>query len=386
MKLWKLVLVLGLVTSFVACKKKDEAAGGGGGGGGAGGGGTAVAATSGLDLETQAMEFGYSQFADSRRMVFKIQAPIPKGWKLMTEGDSLQMMHTYMPAPKEGETPNLFNASSVTISATCNGQCLADKLVEQFSAMGKQRLEMQGEGAKLLQDGELRPGVLAFVVEKTVGDGKLYNVGVVHLLPRQDSAVMCEAMLQGPEAKLWEGIRDACAGIQVVAVDPLVGEERAKQEEANLANCPAASSLKYTAKEPNPAEDPVFESVPSTVATASQPGGVTIYLSGVPMASREEFTDKELQPNQGVFNLNLYYNGGEGEVLSGKYLMAGEGSLMASAGVRIAGGVTLSVSSSETSSVEVIARTPTKICGRINLEDNWRTITGEFVADIVPTR
>ncbi|MBN1769719.1 MAG: hypothetical protein JXB32_00545 [Deltaproteobacteria bacterium] len=382
MKPWKLVLVIGLIVAWTACKKKDEAQAGAGSGGG--GGGSAVAASAGLELEAHSMEFGYSQFHDSRRMVFKIEAQIPKGWKMMTEGESAKMMNTFMPAPKEGETPNLFTGSSVTISATCNGQCLKDQLVEQLSAMGKQRLEMQGEGAKLLQDGELQPGVLAFVVEKTTGESKLYNVGVTHIIPGQDSAVLCEALLQGEQAALWEGIRDACVGLRITAVDPLVGEERAKQELANLANCPASSSVKYTPKEPNPAEDPVFESVQAVRAEASQPGSVSIYLSGVPMADRDEFRNKELQPGQGVLNLGLYFNG-EGEILSGKYPMAGDGPT-ASAGVRIAGGTTLTVSGGAESYVEVIARTPDRICGRINLVDNWRTITGEFVADILPTR
>ncbi len=386
MKFLKYALIVGLlVAGSAACKKDGDKAGGGGGGGTAVPAGGGSAAAGGMELEAHEMEFGYSQFADSRRMVFKIKAQLPKGWKMMTEGDSAKMMNTFMPAPKEGETPNLFTSSSVTISATCNGQCLADKLVEQFKGLGQQRLEMQGEGAKLIQDAELRPGVMAFVVERIVGEDKLYNVGVVHIVPGQDSAVMCEAMLQGEQTKLWEGIRDACAALEITAVDPLVGEERAKQEEANLANCPASSSLKYTAKEPNPAEDPVFESVQAVRAEASQPGAVTVYLSGVPMADRDEFRNKELEVGQGVLNLNLYYNG-EGEVLSGKYLMTGDGPLNVSAGVRITGGTTLSVSSGDASSVEIIARTPNKICGRINLEDNWRTITGEFVADILPTR
>lgn len=393
MRLREFGLVVGwIVACGAACKKKDggqEGAGGTATAESPGGGGPApVAAAAGLEFEPQALEFGYQQFADSRKMLFRIQAQVPKGWQMMTEGESAKRMNTFMPAPKEGETPNLFTSSSFTISPTCNGPCQAAKLPEQMGALGKARQETHGPQAKLLQDGEVRPGVLAFVVEYPgAREGeKNYHLGASHLLPGQDYAVLCEALLQGEQAARWEAIRDACIGLQITSIDPRVGEERAKQERDNLAKCPASSSLKYTAKEPDPARDPAFESVPSTIAVVSQPGSLLVYLSGVPMASRQEFTEKELQPNEGVLNLSLWYNGGEGEVLSGTYAMTGEGPLLFSAGVRIAGGTTLSVSSGEASRLEVIARTPERICGRLHLEDSWRTITGEFVADIVPAR
>jgi hypothetical protein len=298
------------------------------------------------------------------------------------------MMNTFMPAPKEGETPNLFTSSSLTISPTCNGPCQAARLPEQMGGLGKARQETHGPEAKLLQDGEVRPGVLAFVVEYPgAKEGeKNYHLGASHLLLGQDYAVLCEALLQGEQAARWEAIRDACVGLQVTPVDPLVGEERAGQERENLAKCPAASTVRYAAKSPDPARDPVFESVPSTIAVVSQPGSLLVHLSSVPMAGREEFTEKELQPNEGVLNLSLWYNGGEGEVLSGQYAMMGEGPLLFNAGVRIAGGTTLTVSAGEASRQEVIARTPEKICGRFDLADDWRTISGEFVADIVSAR
>ena len=383
----KLGLLVGLILACTACSKKkaDEGSGGGGGGGGAaaaggaGGGGAAEAA----GFETKDLEFGYGQFADGRDMIFKIKAQIPRGWRLMTEGDSLKMMNTFMPVA-EGETPNLFNSSSLTIWPTCNGQCLAEKLPEQTAAMGKERMETHGEGTKMLQDEEVRPGVRAFVVEFG-GTEKSDNVGVWHLLPGQDSAVFCEALLQGDETKMWEAIRDACLGMEIVSVDPLVGEERAAQELANLANCPASTTVKFTPAEAKPDEDPNFDTIAATRAEASQPGYVRMFLSTVAMTERDEFRDGELQPGQAVLELGLSYNG-EGEILSGKYTGDGEGPVGISAGIRITGGTTLTVSMGADSWIEVVARTPDKICGRFELKDNWRTLTGEFTTAILPHR
>jgi hypothetical protein len=205
-------------------------------------------------------------------------------------------------------------------------------------------------------------------------------------LPGQDTAMFCEALLQGEQASLWQGIRDACLATEIAAVDPLVGEEKAKQELANVANCPAETKVTHTPKEAKPEEDPVFTKIEAVRAEASQPGAVTIYLSSVAMTTREEFWNKELQAGQGVVNLSLSYSGGGGEVLSGKYLGAGEGPPLAQAGIRVVGGVTISVGGNPESWVEVIARTPDKICGRFSFQDDWRTLTGEFTADILPTR
>jgi hypothetical protein len=386
MRIHRFVVVIGIILACTTCKKGEDKGGSGGGGTAGGGGGGGGAAAPGLELEDQAMEFKYSQFADSRPMVVKVKAKTPKGWKLMTEGPSLEMMHTYMPV-KEGETPNLFTSSSVTISATCNGQCLAAKIPEQMAATAAQRLEMHGAGAKMVQDEEVRPGVRAFVVEfaGTKEGEKNYNVGVSMWLPGQDTAIFCEALLQGEQASLWQGVRDACLAIEIAAVDPLVGEEKAKQELANLANCPAETKVTHTPKEAKPEEDPVFTKIEAVRAEASQPGAVTVYLSSVPMTEREEFWNKELQAGQGVVNLSLNYNG-QGEVLSGKYPGDGTGAVAISAGIRVVGGVTISVGGTAESWVEIVARTPDKICGRFNLQDNWRTLTGEFTADILPTR
>ncbi|MBI4917499.1 MAG: hypothetical protein HY825_16790 [Acidobacteria bacterium] len=389
-RLFVLAVALGFVLACVACsKKKDEAGAGGGGGGapgaGAGGGGGGGAAA-GADFEDQAMEFKYSQFADNRNMVFKVKARIPKGWKLMTEGTSLEMMHTFMP-PDAGAGASLFNSSSVTVSPSCNGQCLAAKLPEQIAALAKQRLEMQGEKAKLLKDEEARPGVRVFVVEYPgMKEGeKSYNVGVTHMLPGQDSAMACEAMLQGAQASMWQAVLDACLAMEIATVDPLVGEERAKQEEANLAKCPQATTVKFTPKEAKP-EEPTFASVQATLAETSSPASLSIYLSSAPMANREEFRDKELQPGEGVVTFSLYYTGGDSDVLSGKYLVQGDVPTIVSPGVRITGGTTLQFVGNPESFVEIVARTPNKVCGRFDIHDEWHQMTGEFVVDITPSR
>lgn len=368
------VVLAGFVFAGAACSK-------GGAKGGGGGSGAAAAA----DFESKAMEFKYRQFADGRNMLFKLQAKVPKGWKLMTEGSSLESMNTFMPGDA-GPGANVFATSSLTISSTCHGQCSADKMAEQVVAVGKSRLEMQGTGAKLVRDEEVKPGVRVFVVQfPGAKEGETnYNVGVTHWAADRDYAVFCEALLLGREAALWQPILDACTSLEIAVVDPLVSEERAKQEEANLAKCPAASSVKHTPKEAKP-EDPQFTAAPAVFAEATQPGSVFIYLASVPLSGRDEFRNKELQPGQGIVDLSLMYSG-EGEVLSGRYEATGEGPLRADAGLRVTGGVTLQFVTNPECYIEVIARTPKKICGRFAFQDEWRSLSGEFVADLTPAR
>ena len=133
-------------------------------------------------------------------------------------------------------------------------------------------------------------------------------------------------------------------------------------------------------------EEPTFASVQAALAEASQPGSLSIYLSSAPMANREEFRDKELQPGEGVVSLSLYYNGGDSDVLSGKYLLQGEVPTIVSPGVRITGGTTLQFVGNPESFVEILARTPNKVCGRFDIHDEWHQMTGEFAVDITPTR
>lgn len=341
--------------------------------GGAGGGKVA--------FDTVPVELEYTS-TDYRKMVFKIQAEVPKGWKMMTEGSAKDDMNTFMPPLPEGEKPSLFSTSSITLSATCHGPCRAEKMDEQIKGAAKARAEGAAMGGKILQDGEVRPGVWAFVIEieGVRSKDKSYNVGVTHRLsPEWETVVFCDALLMGKQASMWKAVLAACSSATIKSVDLLVGEERAAQEEANLARCPAATTLTHTPKEAKP-EDPVFTGPLKARATSSGAGQVTLELGNA--EPTPDGFPKELTPGQGVLRLGLMYDGQDGDVLSGKYSLS-EGKLRFDFGLRVApGGTSLGLSSGE-GGVEVIARTPKRICGKIDIKDSWRTVQGEFVADIV---
>lgn len=344
--------------------------------GGAGGGKVA--------FDTVPIELKYDT-RDYRKMAFRIQAQLPTGWKMMTEGSAKDSMNTFMPPLPKGEQPSLFSTSSITVSATCHGPCRAEKMDEQIKAAGKARAESPATHGKLLQDGEVRPGVWAFVIELegVRSKDKSYNVGVTHRLsPEWETVVFCDALLMGKQASMWKAVLEACSSATIKSVDLVVGEERAAAEEANLSKCPATTTLTHTPKEAKP-EDPVFTGALHARATSSGTGQVTLELGNVE-AGADGFPDA-LAPGQGVLRLGLMYDGQDGDVLSGKYSLS-EGKLRVDFGLRVApGGTTIGLSSGE-GGVEVIARTPKRICGKVDIKDGWRTVQGEFVADIVNDR
>ena len=225
----------------------------------------------------------------------------------------------------------------------------------------------------------------AFVIELegVRSKDKSYNVGVTHRLsPEWETVVFCDALLMGKQASMWKAVLEACSSATIKSVDLVVGEERAAAEEANLSKCPATTTLTHTPKEAKP-EDPVFTGALHARATSSGTGQVTLELGNVE-AGADGFPDA-LAPGQGVLRLGLMYDGQDGDVLSGKYSLS-EGKLRVDFGLRVApGGTTIGLSSGE-GGVEVIARTPKRICGKVDIKDGWRTVQGEFVADIVNDR
>ena len=225
----------------------------------------------------------------------------------------------------------------------------------------------------------------AFVIELegVRSKDKSYNVGVTHRLsPEWETVVFCDALLMGKQASMWKAVLEACSSATIKSVDLVVGEERAAAEEANLSKCPATTTLTHTPKEATP-DDPVFTGAQHARATSSGTGQVTLE-HGNDEAGADGFPDA-LAPGQGVLRLGLMYDGQDGDVLSGKYSLS-EGKLRVDFGLRVApGGTTIGLSSGE-GGVEVIARTPQRICGKVDIKDGWRTVQGEFVADIVNDR
>lgn len=379
MHLGKLLFVSAvLVSSGTACKKDDKKTEGGGGEKEGGGGGGAKPAGG---FEAKPISFEWSTWGDGRRMQFDIQANLPKGWKLMTEGDNVKMLQTFMPGDTDPKTASLFSTSSVTFSATCHGSCTAKDIPEQVKKTATGR--GGATGAKILQDAEVSPGVWAYVIEtETYEKGKMqYEVGVSHYNPDWDSVVFCNAMLFGDEGKRYKDFVDACASSKIEVVDVVVGKDRAAAEEANLAKCPTATTLTYTAKEPKP-ESPTFTEVKAIEARSSSVGSVSLKLANVARTG-DEWSDKPLEPGEGIVEIWLgRADGGPPDILSGTYKSDGSVPMSASISLKVAGGTSYPIGSGGKGDVEVIARTRKKICGKIDAEDQWHAVKGEFVAEL----
>ena len=376
--------ILGLLGWLSGCGKGEPAAGGGGGSGGAAGADEVVAP---LPFDDVALVFPFRQTSDGRQMRFEVKARSPRGWRRGESGTGADQMAAWQAPNTTGI--GMLDGASFVVSATCHGACVRDRLAESTRGVAAKRLEMAGGGswkAKLRIDEEVRPGVHLFVVDaqRETRDGKTdrkVNVGVTHLLGDDwEYLVFCEALLHEPHAAQWEAIRDACVGLEITMVDPLLPPERAAQEEANLARCPEKSAFTYTPlmeREGNPA----VAGGEGMIARARHAGSVSLHLANFAMTSTN-LRKNPLTEGQAVLALSL--TAGEGaEVLSGAYAPGGDGAARVSARIHVPGGRSFSFSShGSTGQVEVIARTRRRVCGRFELADRWQKASGTFVTDL----
>ncbi len=375
-------LLIGVVL-LSACKKDDKKKEEGGEAKGTAGGEAKTPAASGGGFEAKPVEFTWRRWTDNREEKFAIQANVPKGWKLMTEGENVKMLQTFMPADTDpkGGMGALYTTSSITYSSTCHGQCLGPKMAEQIAKVAKDRSSASNT-SKVLQDGELSPGVWGYVIEAGYeGEPKQIEVGVTHYNPAWDSAVFCNAMLFKDDAKRYKEFLDACASTKFEVIDVVMGADRMKAEEANLAKCPAANKVTYTPKEAKP-EEPVFTEVKAVRARSDQQGSVSLHFANVERTTGDDW-DKPLDPGQGVIQiyLGLAAPGPTDDVLSGTYKNTSDAKGTASMTLNVTGGTGYTLGNNGGATVEIIARTLNKVCGKFIAEDEWRKAEGEFVAD-----
>jgi len=377
-----IALAFAVSVAWAGCNKGAESGGGGGGGegGGEGAGGEGSGA---LTLKQQTFAYDVTRNADQRQLTMVAKVDVPEGWKpdpkAKTAGHN---MTTLLPNGGEG-AKNPFALSNVTISATCHGQCTADKFPEQIKGIAAQQLKYAGSDAKLVKDEEIRDGVWGFVVEATKGKEKAYTIGVTHWgSPDWPYVIFCNAHLQKAEAEHWQQVYDACAKAEVTVEDLLMPADVVAKEEANLATCPKATTLTYTAEPERDGEPTSFGEVKSVYATATRPGNVSLWIANFDLTTTR-FNKAPLDEGQRVVKLAFEHRK-EGEVLSGSYPTNYDGDQRVSPSLVIEGGRTLQWSSgSTTGAVEIVARTADKICGHIDIKGGNRgTLSGDFVVDL----
>lgn len=375
-----ITLAFALTAGAYGCGKKGAE---GGAGGGTEGGGAAVEGSGGLTLAPQTFTYEVTRNADQRHLKMVTKVAVPEGWSpdpnAKTAGHN---MTTLLPGGGK-DAKNAFALSNVTISATCHGQCKAEKFPEQIKGVAAQQIKFAGSQAKVLKDEELGDGVWGFVIEAPNGDEKAYTIGVTHWKGADwPYVIFCNAHLQKAEAAHWQQVYDACAKAEVTIEDPLMPADVLAKEEANLAKCPKATSLTYSADPVREGEPTEFGEVKSVYATTSSPGHVYVWIANFDLTTTR-FNKSPLTADQRVVKLAFEHKK-EGEILSGSYPTSYDVDQRVAPSLIIESGRTLQWSTGSTEgTVEVIARTKDKICGHIDIKGGNRgTLSGDFVADL----
>lgn len=112
---------------------------------------------------------------------------------------------------------------------------------------------------------------------------------------------------------------------------------------------------------------------------------VFIYIAN--FETSENLKDVALSDGQAVIQFTVTV-AGEGDpvpVSIGKYNVKEWVDNYVSAGIRLTGGTTLSIStgSTETGDFEITSVTDTEICGKFNIDEKWTKMSGEFKVPIV---
>jgi len=112
---------------------------------------------------------------------------------------------------------------------------------------------------------------------------------------------------------------------------------------------------------------------------------VFIYIAN--FETSENLKDVALSDGQAVIQFTLTV-AGEGDpvpVSVGKYNVDEWIDNYASAGIRLTGGSTLSISTADiaSSDFEITSVTETEICGKFNIDEKWTKMSGEFKVSIV---
>jgi len=153
--------------------------------------------------------------------------------------------------------------------------------------------------------------------------------------------------------------------------------------------CPSATSVKVESTNGAYSDRmPIsWDSVGSQAAFLSHSTnntGVFIYIAN--FETSENLKDVAISDGQAVIQFTLTV-AGEGETVPvsvGQYNVKEWIDNYVSAGIRLTGGSTLSISTADTSSgdFEITSVTDTEICGKFNIDEKWTKMSGEFKVPI----
>lgn len=153
--------------------------------------------------------------------------------------------------------------------------------------------------------------------------------------------------------------------------------------------CPAATSVSVESTNGAYADHmPIsWDSIGSQSAILSHSTnntGVFIYIAN--FETSENLKDVELSDGQAVlqFTLNVVGQGDPVPVSVGSYNVKEWVDNYVSAGIRLSGGTTVSISTSSVSTgdFEITSVTDTEICGKFNIDEKWTKMSGEFKVPI----
>ncbi|MFO0744312.1 MAG: hypothetical protein U1F43_01390 [Myxococcota bacterium] len=208
---------------------------------------------------------------------------------------------------------------------------------------------------------------------------ELPTVWVQHLVAGSPPMIVeCSATVSAGEVP--SDLVEACKGLALGARTPTFTDAMAAAEQAKLAACPGTSGVEYTAKERDvlvpvfgPATRLVIKPSFNTVGIGllTNPGGVNPFDVGHP----------KLKDGETAVWLSILGARG-GDLVSGTYPIVGGDARVARSLVLAIGGKdddNLALTSDTAlGSVEVIARTRDRICGRFSWESSKRKVTGTF--------
>ncbi|MBN1770156.1 MAG: hypothetical protein JXB32_02750 [Deltaproteobacteria bacterium] len=332
----------------------------------------------------QVIELPFRDESSSRDLVARVEVTIPPGWKHVPDRWKRED-RVFFVSPRYDESDFLWaQASLLELSVDGLTGRYDRTLASWVDEYAGEFQEALGDGARTFKNEEVREGVHAFAIGSSTHRARRC-VGAAHLLPRPSSfLVRCQATLLESEESLWQQALDVCTSVRVTVRDPLVPDERARQEEAALAaGCPSESSVRYL---PAAAvtDAPRFDAVRSVDARAWAFGHVDVRLVNVPLETTESRRQPTVPSGGGFVEIQL--TGGEDgvEVLGGRYEVEAGNPPRARIKLGVQGARTWRIQPTGSPHVEVIARTPQRICGRFEVEDaDGSKLAVEFVADIL---
>lgn len=155
-------------------------------------------------------------------------------------------------------------------------------------------------------------------------------------------------------------------------------------------DCPPATTVKVESTNGAYADRmPItWDSIGSQAASLSHSTnntGLFIYIAN--FETSENLKDVALSDGQAVIQFTVTVTG-EGDpvpVSVGKYNVKEWVDNYVSAGIRLTGGTTLSISTSDisTADFEITSVTDTEICGKFNIDEKWTKMSGEFKVPVV---